>query len=32
VNVDNGVGAGATAGLIARRAALARGEIVGLAS
>jgi NCAIR mutase (PurE)-related protein len=32
VNVDNGVGAGATAGLIARRAALARGEIAGLAS
>jgi NCAIR mutase (PurE)-related protein len=31
VNVDNGVGAGATAGLIARRAALARGEIAALA-
>jgi NCAIR mutase (PurE)-related protein len=28
VNIDNGVGAGAVAGLIARRAALARGEIV----
>jgi NCAIR mutase (PurE)-related protein len=27
VNIDNGVGAGAVAGLIARRAALARGEI-----
>jgi NCAIR mutase (PurE)-related protein len=27
VNIDNGVGAGATAGLIARRAALARGEL-----
>lgn len=27
VNVDNGVGAGATAGLIARRAAEARGEL-----
>ena len=27
VNVDNGVGAGATAGLIARRIALARGDI-----
>ncbi|MBM4419396.1 MAG: nickel pincer cofactor biosynthesis protein LarB [Chloroflexi bacterium] len=31
VNIDNGVGAGATAGLIARRAALARGEIATLA-
>jgi NCAIR mutase (PurE)-related protein len=31
VNIDNGVGAGATAGLIARRAALARGEIGELA-
>jgi NCAIR mutase (PurE)-related protein len=27
VNIDNGVGAGATAGLIARRCALARGEL-----
>jgi hypothetical protein len=27
VNIDNGVGAGATAGLIARRAAQARGEL-----
>ena len=27
VNIDNGVGAGAVAGMIARRAALARGEI-----
>jgi NCAIR mutase (PurE)-related protein len=27
VNIDNGVGAGATAGLIARRAARARGEL-----
>ncbi|TAK24222.1 MAG: nickel pincer cofactor biosynthesis protein LarB [Chloroflexota bacterium] len=30
VNIDNGVGAGATAGLIARRAAMARGEIAPL--
>jgi NCAIR mutase (PurE)-related protein len=27
VNIDNGVGAGGTAGLIARRAALARGDL-----